>query len=110
MGFGGVLSSLSFAGERKGAAGGKVRDKGFFPAPTFSEQMAYTPHTSLHQPAAGPPPFRQGGLWNGVLQEARCRPRWATPQSAWRLTAPLNKGSLWILRIVTPVTSVTGSQ
>ena len=44
------------------------------PAPASCKRTPHTPQVSLHQPSAGPPPFRQGRLWE-VRTAGRCRHR-----------------------------------
>ena len=43
-------------------------------APASCKRTPHTPQVSLHQPLAGPPPFRQGRLWE-VRTAGRCRHR-----------------------------------
>ena len=44
------------------------------PAPASCKRTPHTPQVSLHQPSAGPPPFRQGRVWE-VRTAGRCRHR-----------------------------------
>ena len=47
------------------------------PAPASCKRTPHTPQVSLHQSAAGPPPFRQGRLWGWEMRIATgaVRPR-----------------------------------
>ena len=40
------------------------------PAPASCKRTPHTPQVSLHQPSAGPPPFRQGRLWGREMRIA----------------------------------------
>ena len=51
------------------------------PAPASCKRTPHTPQVSLHQPSAGPPPFRQGRVWE-VRTAGRCGER--TERCQWQ--------------------------
>ena len=94
--------------QRRDLWGADGVDWGIFPRDDLRETNCPLPRTeSLHQPAAGPPPFRQGrqrvtrgavgradvGIvpYGGVTRSAERRPR----SHGFAVTAPLTQGSLW---------------